>query len=621
MEYYGLTFIGNSIFFGFFVLMCIRRFFVLLMNGKKKVKVWILFYISIFFSLLVRAGSLVYTGLTLDSDEQKNDVTDLYNFSELFNAIPYMAYLISYFLIIWHYLIYYIRAHINLANDRNLFTEDVPNLTKKTIIMMFIVFPLFFVVFIVLSVLAIIRIINESILIKTVSYFNIFSPCILLGNYIFLNVKFSGRPYRDEFFKKNVKRIIKISIIWSLTRIISGIIYLIFNITDLKSFIIDEEAAKSDNQYKTINIILIFVFFILLEILPIYFSLEHNFAKTFIREEQVNNNENKEKLIQSISTENNNSRTSVDIRVSVPENVQNVENDNEIKIEVNIEKNIKDYLINENEIEMGEKLFEKKKGLGELYRGIYKNENVICRIIKFDRLSRYNIENIISDFKKIINLSHPNIDLFLGYYIGQDNKVIIVNKEYKNGSLYDYVQVNQKILSNEEKMNIAIGIINGINYLHKHKIIHCHLSSKNILLDDDLNPKLADFGFTNLYEFANLFNKYKNKNSYSPPEVLKSSEFYKMPEKIDENLKKIDIYSFGMILWELVTGTVPFDVKLSEIKKYVLKEKVRPEVPQNIDENLIALIRNCWDSEIDKRPTEEEIIKFFNENKNMFANG
>ena len=111
-----------------------------------------------------------------------------------------------------------------------------------------------------------------------------------------------------------------------------------------------------------------------------------------------------------------------------------------------------------------------KKELGELHRGVYKNENAICRVIKFDRLSRYNIENIISDFEKIINLSDHNIDLLLRYYILNDNKGIIVNKQYKNDSLYDYVQVNKNILSNEDKMKIAKRIINGINYLNKHKI-------------------------------------------------------------------------------------------------------------------------------------------------------
>ena len=75
-----------------------------------------------------------------------------------------------------------------------------------------------------------------------------------------------------------------------------------------------------------------------------------------------------------------------------------------------------------------------------------------------------------------------------------------------------------------------------------------------------------------------------------------------------------------MILWEMITNTVPFDVKLNEIKKYVLEEKVRPEVPTNIDKNLSTLIRNCWDSDISKRPTEMEIIEYLNSNQDLFYN-
>ena len=73
-----------------------------------------------------------------------------------------------------------------------------------------------------------------------------------------------------------------------------------------------------------------------------------------------------------------------------------------------------------------------------------------------------------------------------------------------------------------------------------------------------------------------------------------------------------------MILWEIITNTVPFDVKLDEIKKYVLEEKVRPEVPVNIDKSLSNLIRNCWDSELTKRPTEKDIIEYLNSNEEAF---
>ena len=609
MEYYGITFIGNSLFFGFFALICIKRIIEFIILKKNKHRIWIPFYILLFFCTIIRGGSLVYFGLTLDP-EKKNEQTQ-----EVLMSSPYMVYLFLYLLLIFHFLIYYIKAHINLANDRNIFNNEIPNLTKKSIIMLIIVFPIFLIVFGLMSLFALLDIIAEWTLIKMISIFNIASPGILIIYYVFLNFKFSGRPYKDEHNKKNTRIIIRICILWSATRIISGIIYLALKITDLRSLIYND-LLQGETENKTVNIILIFIFFIFLEVFPIYFSLEHNLAKTFIKEEHPNET----LLIQNNDLHGDIVRSSIDNSSSAFKTEQELEKGNNINTN-NIKINIKEYLIKEEDIDIGEKIFERKNGLGVIHIGKYKNEDVIIRIIKFDRLSRYNIEDIIGDFEQIILLNHKNISNIKGYIISQDNRVILITKAFKNGSLYDYIHEKENTLSKEEKMKIALGIINGINYLHSNNIIHCHLSSKNILLDDELNPIIVDFGLRNLYELANLFNKYINKNGYSAPEILVTTgKFFKIPENINDNLKKIDVYSFGMILWEIITCTVPFDVKLAEIKKYVLEEKVRPEVPINIDKTLSTLIRNCWDSEINKRPTELEIIEYLNSNQDLFYN-
>ena len=405
---------------------------------------------------------------------------------------------------------------------------------------------------------------------------------------------------------------------WSATRIISGIIYLALKITDLQS-LIDPDLINKKNEdpgkEKTIvNIILITLFFIFLELFPIYFSLEDNLAKTFIK----GNQQNDLLLIQNNDENNNIIKNPLDsLNVSL-------KNDEEIQKGINITTNsikldVKDYLIKEEDLIIGEKIFERKNGLGVIHKGKYKNNDVSIRIIKFDRLSRYNIEDIIGDFDQIINLNHKNILNIIGYIISQDNRVILVTRSIKNGSLYDYIHNEEKNLTKEEKIKITIGLINGIEYLHTKNIVHCHLNSKNILLDDELNPLIVDFGFKNLYELANLFNKYINKSGYSAPEILATTgKFFKIPENINDNLKKIDVYSFGMILWEMITNTVPFEVKLNEIKKYVLEEKVRPEVPTNINKSLSTLIRNCWDSELSKRPSEQEIKNFFYQNPDIF---
>ena len=502
-----------------------------------------------------------------------------------------------------------------MANDRNIFNNEIPNITKKTIIMLIIVFPIFLVVFGLMSLFALFSIIAQWTLIKMISIFNIASPSILIIYYVFLNVKFSGHPYRDEHSRKNTSIIVRICILWSTTRIISGIIYLALKLKDLRSLIYDE-LLQGGNDGKTVNIILIFVFFIILEVFPIYLSLEHNLAKTFIKDDQEQNNES---LIQ-----NNNDINEDIIRISVDNSNISLKNEQQLKkgntIKNNyVKKDIKDYLVKEEDIEINEKIFERKNGLGIINKGKYKDENVIIRIIQFDRLSRYNIEDIIGDFENLIHLYHKNISTIIGYYISKDNKVILINKEFKNSSLYDYIHVKEKTLSKEQKLKIAKGIIDGIDYLHKNNIVHCHLSSKNILLDEELNPIIIDFGLRNLYELANLFNKYINKNGYSAPEILAANgKFFKVPESIDDNLKKIDIYSYGMILWEIITSTVPFDIKLAEIKKYVLEEKVRPEVPVKINKTLSSLIRNCWDSELNKRPSVIEIIDYLNTDDEIF---
>ncbi len=574
----------------------------------KKYRIWIPIYIFIFFCNLIRGGSLVYFGLTLDPEKNNEQM------QEVLMSTPYMFYLILYLLLIFHYLIYYINAHINIANDRNIFNNEIPNLTKKTIILLIIVFPIFIIVFILMSIFALFSIIGQWTLIKMISIFNIASPSILIIYYVFLNFKFSGRPYKDEHCKKNTRIILRICILWSATRIISGIIYLALKLKDLRSLIYDELLSGGIDG-KAVNIIIVFIFFIVLEVFPIYFSLENNLAKTFIKEEHSQSND---LLIQNDLNEDL-IRNSVDSSIVGSKNEQELQKGNITINDNQIKKDIKDYLAKEEDIIVEEKLFERKNGLGIIHKGKYKNENVIIRVIQFDRISRYNIEDIIRDFEELINLNNNNISSMLGYFISQDNKVYLISKQFQNGSLYDYIHIKEKTLSEEEKMRIAKGIINGIDFLHKNNIVHCHLNSKNILLDDELNPIIIDFGFRNLYELANLFNKYTNKNGYSSPEILATNgKFFKIPEIIDENLKKIDIYSYGMILWEIITNTVPFDVKLTDIKKYVLEEKVRPEVPGNINKILSSLIRNCWDSELSKRPSELDIIECLNSNEDIF---
>ena len=125
-----------------------------------------------------------------------------------------------------------------------------------------------------------------------------------------------------------------------------------------------------------------------------------------------------------------------------------------------------------------------------------------------------------------------------------------------------------------------------------------------------MTPVIADFGFDNLKEIASIFNKYTNKNSYSPPEILIDAQTIGRP--LGGNNESIDVYSFGMVLWEILTNTIPFNLKISEVIDYVVEQKMRPEITKDVDRDIAELIRMCWESENKNRPKFDVIIDILN---------
>jgi serine/threonine protein kinase len=151
-----------------------------------------------------------------------------------------------------------------------------------------------------------------------------------------------------------------------------------------------------------------------------------------------------------------------------------------------------------------------------------------------------------------------------------------------------------------------------MEYLHENNIYHFHLSSRNVLIQDDFTPRICDYGFHYFKEIASIFLKYKNKNGYTCPELLKDNRNISNITGTDENFRKCDVYSFGMLLWELYTCTIPFDVKLTTVYDFVVKDNYRPEITKDFNHEIANLIRLCWDSDVKKRPEFKEIIQIIN---------
>ena len=210
-------------------------------------------------------------------------------------------------------------------------------------------------------------------------------------------------------------------------------------------------------------------------------------------------------------------------------------------------------------------------------------------------------------FIQFRNLNHPSICPIIGLCVEKTPQIHMITPFFKNCSLNDLLHEKKVELELPKRISIAKEIAKGMEYLHNKMICHFHLSSRNIYVDEEYNPYIADYGFHYMKDIACVFIKYKNKNAYSSPEILKDKK--KIAVGSGENAEKNDVYSFGILLWELYSCTMPFNVTFDKIVDYVAVQNMRPEI-KGFNQNIADLIRRCWDSDPNVRPSFSEIIKF-----------
>jgi len=159
------------------------------------------------------------------------------------------------------------------------------------------------------------------------------------------------------------------------------------------------------------------------------------------------------------------------------------------------------------------------------------------------------------------------------------------------------------------RMKLAKDAALGMNWLHGIcKIIHRDLKPANLLVDHSMNVKVTDFGFAeNLKAERFLLDKKGPKGTalYMAPEVMRQEAFN----------EKADVYSFGLILWELLTGEEPFPQyeELDPFYQAICYDDERPPIPPDTPLSLTTLMKNCWDADPANRPPFEDIRKCLDE--------
>ena len=217
-------------------------------------------------------------------------------------------------------------------------------------------------------------------------------------------------------------------------------------------------------------------------------------------------------------------------------------------------------------------------------------------------------------------LNHPNIVRFYGVMLNPPRMII----QYIDGTdLFQFLHPNTNLHSNEtnsieqnnfpweNRILIAFHIAQGLHYLQSINppVVHRDLRSPNIFITKDFHAVIGDFGLARVVLHGSIGGALRTWQWLAPEIFDNFAEFYD---------QKTDIYSFGIILWELSSIKIPFDefrktndgskVQDMDIKKRILSEHLRPTIPKETPKEFAELICKCWSGDPLKRPSTIQII-------------
>ncbi|KRF82804.1 uncharacterized protein Dvir_GJ23554, isoform F [Drosophila virilis] len=246
---------------------------------------------------------------------------------------------------------------------------------------------------------------------------------------------------------------------------------------------------------------------------------------------------------------------------------------------------------------------------GKVQLGINKEtgQEVAIKTIKKCKIeAEADLVRIRREVQIMSSVQHPNIIHIYEVFENRE-KMVLVMEFAAGGELYDYLS-ERKVLSEEEARRIFRQVATAVYYCHKHKICHRDLKLENILLDEQGNAKIADFGLSNVFDDQRLLGTFCGSPLYASPEIVEGTP-YQGPE--------VDCWSLGVLLYTLVYGSMPFDG--SNFKRLVKQisqgDYYEPRKPSRAS----TLIREMLTVSPQKRATIEQICSHWwvNENDNV----
>ncbi|TKY51800.1 phosphorylation protein [Spatholobus suberectus] len=248
---------------------------------------------------------------------------------------------------------------------------------------------------------------------------------------------------------------------------------------------------------------------------------------------------------------------------------------------------------------------------GTVYHGKWRGTDVAIKRIKSscfsDRLSEQ--ERLTKDFWReaqiLSTLHHPNVVAFYGVVPDGPGGTLATVTEYMvHGSLRNVLMKKEKVLDRRKRLLIAMDAAFGMEYLHLKNIVHFDLKCDNLLvnLGDPERPvcKVGDFGLSRIKCNTLVSGGVRGTLPWMAPELLDGNSC-----RVSE---KVDIFSFGIAMWEILTGEEPYaNMHCGAIIGGIVNNTLRPPIPKRCDFEWKKLMEECWSPDPAARPTFTEV--------------
>ncbi|KAF8377759.1 hypothetical protein HHK36_031144 [Tetracentron sinense] len=236
---------------------------------------------------------------------------------------------------------------------------------------------------------------------------------------------------------------------------------------------------------------------------------------------------------------------------------------------------------------------------GDLYKGTYSSQEVAIKVLNLESLTIDMQRQFAQEVFILRKVRHKNVVQFIGACTKPPHPCI-VTEFMSGGSVYDRLHKNEGGFKLTAILKVAIDVSKGMNYLHQNYIIHRDLKTANLLMDENEVVKVADFGVSRVQAQFGVMTRETGTYRWMAPEVIEHKPYD----------QKADVFSFGIVLWELLTGKIPHaDLTPLQAAIGVLQEGLRPTIPEDTHPKFVELLKRCWQQDPSLRPDFSEIIE------------